>query len=165
MWWLNFSFFPSRLRRPQHNLQCVSCPVSELQQPVRWWLRHRVQTETHDSLDLLFPGPFLLEKASYCSQWRCDRTLYIQHYLSLFFFLINGFFSCLLGRRSAVGLSTKGGLERWLLILDFSSPAAVPKNRRLWHPHKPPHTFQTRFLRSSQKMWKKPGNCFCWLPL
>lgn len=66
-----------------------------------------------------------------------------------------------LDKRCAVGLSIRVDLERWSLILDCSSPAAAPKSRRHWHPHKWPHAFPTRFLHSSQKTWKKPGDCFC----
>lgn len=69
-----------------------------------------------------------------------------------------------LGKRCAAGLSIRVGLERWLLTLDFSSLAAVPKNRRRWHLRKCLDTFQTHFLHSSQKMWKKTGDCFYWTP-
>lgn len=56
-----FCFF-GRLWRTQHHLQCVSCSVTQLQQPVWWWVRHRVQTETLHSLHLLLFGSILLEK-------------------------------------------------------------------------------------------------------
>lgn len=51
-----------RLWCPQHHLQCVSCSVAQLQQPVWWWIWHRVQTETLHSLHLLFFGSIILEK-------------------------------------------------------------------------------------------------------
>lgn len=51
-----------RLWCPQHDLQCVSCSVAQLQQPVWWWIWHRVQTETLHSLHLLFFGSIILEK-------------------------------------------------------------------------------------------------------
>lgn len=54
--------FFGRLWCPQHNLQCVSCSVTQLQQPIWWWIWHWVQTETLHSLHLLFFGSIILEK-------------------------------------------------------------------------------------------------------
>lgn len=62
-----------RLWCPQHNLQCVSCSVAQLQQPVWWWIWHRVQTETLHSLHLLFFGPIILEKVPVSSSI-CTNT-------------------------------------------------------------------------------------------
>lgn len=59
--------FPSRFRCPQHNLQCVSCPVTQLQQPVWWRFGHWVEAEALGSLHLLLLGPILLEEVGHCS--------------------------------------------------------------------------------------------------
>lgn len=69
------------------------------------------------------------------------------------------------GRRCAAGSSTRGALGRWSSILDSSSPAAVPKNRRRWHRHKWPHIFPARFLHSCRKTWNQTGDCFFWIPV
>lgn len=154
--------FPSRLRCPQYNLQCVSWAVPQLQQPVRWWLRHRVQTKTPDSHHLLFPGPFLLEKVTaLIEQTMCRTPFFLKAVFWTWFNSKGCLLFLFLDKRCAVGLSIRVDLERWSLILDCSSPAAAPKSRRHWHPHKWPHAFPTRFLHSSQKTWKKPGDCFC----
>lgn len=74
-----FFRFPSRFRCSQHNLQCVSCPVAKLQQPVRWRFGHWVQAETLRPLHLLLLGPLLLEEVDNLSSffsatdfWSCS---------------------------------------------------------------------------------------------
>lgn len=81
--------FPSRFRCPQYDLQCVSCAVTQLQQPVRRWLRHRVQTKTHDSLHLLLLGSFVLEKVSDCCLW--DKFIKLLGLLFFFLHMIKHF--------------------------------------------------------------------------
>lgn len=143
----------SRLRRSQHHLQHVSGSESQLQQPVGRRLRRGVQTEALDSVHLLFLGSFLLEKA------REKNDLDLKDF-SLFFYIFVRLiiFPPLLGKRFVVGLSTKVGLERWLLIPASSSLAAARKNRSLWRCHRCPH-----FLLSYQET-QIPVNAFVEFP-
>lgn len=53
---------PHRLWRPQQHLQCLPCPFSQLQQPIRRGLGCGTLTRCHPLASLLFPGPHLLEK-------------------------------------------------------------------------------------------------------
>lgn len=99
----------------------------------------------------------------YCSYWtdNVQDTFFLKAVFWTWFNSKGCLLFLFLDKRCAVGLSIRVDLERWSLILDCSSPAAAPKSRRHWHPHKWPHAFPTRFLHSSQKTWKKPGDCFC----
>lgn len=163
--WSVFIFFFGRLWRPQYDLQCVSCSVTQLQQPVWWWIWHRIQTEALHSLHLLFFGSIILEKVPVlpcnCTNIKgIKKKLFWKSFLYLFIFFI----SLSSGKRCAVGLSTRVALVRWLLTLDSSSLAAVPKNKR-WDPHKWPQASLTHFPSSSRKTGKKTGDCFYRTPL
>ena len=74
---------PTRFGRPQHHLQCLSGSVSQLQQPVRWRLRHRAQPGIQPLPCFLISGPNILEEVSptaLTSLWSSDSLFRIKYY-------------------------------------------------------------------------------------
>lgn len=127
----SFFFFSGRLWRPQYDLQCVSCSVAQLQQPVWWWIWHRIQTEALHSLHLLFFGSIILEKVPVlpcnCTNIKGIKKIIFEKVFSIYLF----FYFPLFRQKVCCGIVYKGRFGEVIIDPRLFKPCCSSKKQTL----------------------------------